>query len=81
MHDCELYRRILGLESPWRVERVDLDLQETKEVCVVVSRDPAAPCTCPVRAHHSPQGHRPRLGAVAGGPVSRTCDVAVAPPS
>jgi transposase len=47
MHDCELYRRILGVEAPWRVERVDLDLQETKEVRVTVSRDPAAPCTCP----------------------------------
>ena len=43
MHDCELYRRILGVEAPWRVERVDLDLQETKEVRVTVSRDPAAP--------------------------------------
>lgn len=28
MRDCELYRRILGIESPWQVERVDLKLAE-----------------------------------------------------
>ena len=24
MHDRELYRQILGIESPWKVERVEL---------------------------------------------------------
>jgi hypothetical protein len=28
MQDRELYRRILGIESPWYVERVDLKLAE-----------------------------------------------------
>jgi transposase len=28
MQDRELYRRILGIESPWYVERVDLKLEE-----------------------------------------------------
>jgi transposase len=30
MHDKELYRRILGLEEPWRVESVELSVQEKR---------------------------------------------------
>ena len=28
MQDHELYRRILGIEAPWQVERVELKLQQ-----------------------------------------------------
>lgn len=28
MQDHELYRRILGIEAPWQVERVELQLQQ-----------------------------------------------------
>ena|ERR1700733_5862465 len=31
MQDRELYRRILGIESPWFVERVDLKLKRGSE--------------------------------------------------
>ncbi|MCW5978959.1 MAG: transposase family protein [Bryobacteraceae bacterium] len=27
MQDCELYRRILGIEAPWFVDSVDLKLE------------------------------------------------------
>lgn len=30
MRDTELYQRILGLESPWRVARVELDVKQTR---------------------------------------------------
>jgi hypothetical protein len=30
MRDIELYQRILGLESPWKVARVDLDVKQTR---------------------------------------------------
>ena len=30
MRDTELYQRILGLESPWRVARVDLDVKQRR---------------------------------------------------
>jgi transposase len=30
MQDHELYRRILGIESPWRVEQVELKLEAGK---------------------------------------------------
>jgi len=28
MHDHELHRRILGIEAPWQVDRVELKLKE-----------------------------------------------------
>lgn len=58
MQDTELYRQILGLEAPWRVERVELDLanesvyvtlgypSETKWVC------PECSAFCPIYDHN-----------------------------
>lgn len=28
MHDCELYRRILGIQAPWFVDAVELKLED-----------------------------------------------------
>src|SRR5712692_2729661 len=39
MNDTELYRHILGLEAPWQVTRVELDIVE-ETVCVFVDYDP-----------------------------------------
>jgi hypothetical protein len=41
MQDHELYRRILGIESPWQVERVELKL-ESGEVHVHLSHEDVA---------------------------------------
>ena len=38
MRDRELYARILGIEAPWRVEGVELKLEEGE---VVVQVEPA----------------------------------------
>ena len=45
MQDSELYGRILGIRDPWRVERVDLQLQHG-EVHVYLTHDdkPEWPC-------------------------------------
>ena len=48
MQDCELYGRILGIAAPWRVERVELKLQQG-EVHVYLAHDdklqwPCAEC-------------------------------------
>jgi transposase len=46
MKDTDLYTKILGIQSPWRVKDVDLDLsQET--VSVFVEPEPGAELTCP----------------------------------
>lgn len=46
MRDRELYARILGIESPWTVEGVELRLEDG-EVLVRVKRDLGVPLTCP----------------------------------
>lgn len=46
MRDRELYARILGIESPWMVEEVELRLS-AGEVLVRVQRDRGAPLVCP----------------------------------
>jgi transposase len=46
MRDSELYRRILGLASPWQVDGVELDLEE-KQVVVEVGRAAGTPLSCP----------------------------------
>jgi transposase len=59
MQDSELYGRILAIHDPWRVERVDLQLQHG-EVHVYLSHDdkpewPCAECgaSCPLYDHQA----------------------------
>ena len=53
MHDCELYRQILGITAPWRVERVELRLEEG-EVHVYLGHGPQAHWRCPECEAESP---------------------------
>jgi len=61
MQDRELYRRILGIEAPWHVESVELNL-EAGEVHVHLAHDemidcPCAECGAPGKLHDH-QGER-----------------------
>lgn len=53
MEDRELYRRILGIENPWQVERVELKL-ESGEVHVYLEHAPEANWLCPECSAASP---------------------------
>jgi transposase len=46
MRDVELYRHLLGLEAPWTVGQVTLDIKEQR-VDVVAQHDRGAKWTCP----------------------------------
>lgn len=46
MHDIELYRQILGLEAPWRVEHVDLKTSDVS-IFIYVEHDPKVQTRCP----------------------------------
>ncbi len=46
MQDTELYRQILGLEAPWSVERVELDLPK-QSVFLYLSYEPKTQWHCP----------------------------------
>ena len=46
MRDIELYRHLLGLETPWKVVEVKLDIPGQR-VDVRVEHDPEIPWTCP----------------------------------
>lgn len=46
MQDIELYKRILGITSPWVVSEVRLELKQ-RAVTVVVSYDKSIPVACP----------------------------------
>src|SRR5579864_1016774 len=46
MRDVELYRQLLGIEAPWRVDSVDLSVAEQK-VEVVVSHPRGVRWPCP----------------------------------
>lgn len=46
MQDTELYQHILGLESPWRVTKVNMDLEEA-EIVVEVSHPLGTRFCCP----------------------------------
>jgi transposase len=60
MEDRELYRRILGIESPWRVASVDLQLTP-QEVHIYLAHEdlprwPCAECAAPSQLHdHQPE--------------------------
>lgn len=57
MQDRELYRRILGIESPWQVERVELNLNEGEvHIYLDHAADVSWPCpecsaSCPLYDH------------------------------
>ena len=46
MRDTDLYRRLLGLESPWTVDRVDLDVK-TRQVDVYAKHEKQKAWPCP----------------------------------
>ena len=46
MRDRDLFARILGIESPWQVEDVELHLADG-EVVVHVAIEPGAQLVCP----------------------------------
>jgi len=60
MEDRELYRRILGIESPWSVSSVDLQLTP-KEVHIYLAHEelptwPCAECATPSKLYdHQPE--------------------------
>jgi len=59
MQDRELYGRILGIESPWQVERVELKL-ESGEIHVYLEHAPEANWLCPECSAPSPlYDHQP----------------------
>jgi transposase len=62
MQDRELYRRILGIESPWYVERVDLKLVEG-EVHVYLEHEDVRHWACPeCGAEAKPYDHQAERG-------------------
>ena len=62
MQDRELYRRILGIESPWYVERVDLKLAEG-EVHVYLEHQEVRHWACPeCGAEAQPYDHQGERG-------------------
>jgi transposase len=59
MQDHELYRRILGIEAPWQVERVELKLQQG-EVHVYLAHQDNHPWACAVCGARGPlYDHQP----------------------
>ena len=46
MQDADLFRRILGVEPPWNVARVELDVKGQK-VDVWLEHEHGAPFPCP----------------------------------
>ena len=62
MQDRELYRRILGFEFPWYVERVDLKLREG-EVHVYLEHEDVEHWACPeCGAEAKPYDHQAERG-------------------
>jgi len=53
MRDKDLYAQILGIQHPWMVREVDLDL-EGGEVCVHVCYDPQCALRCPECGEEAP---------------------------
>lgn len=62
MQDRELYRRILGIESPWYVERADLKVTEG-EVHVFLEHEEVGHWACPeCGAEAKPYDHQAERG-------------------
>jgi transposase len=60
MQDKELYEKLLGLKAPWRVNDVDLRMEESK-VTVRLEHEPLARFPCPECGLEGPtHDHRPR---------------------
>jgi transposase len=60
MQDRQLYQQILGIMSPWQVERVELALEEG-EVRVFLEHDPRAAWCCPECGRECPlHDHQPQ---------------------
>jgi transposase len=60
MHDRQLYQQILGITSPWQVERVELALEEG-EVLVFLGHDSQAAWCCPECGRECPlHDHQPQ---------------------
>jgi transposase len=60
MHDRQLYQQILGITSPWQVERVELALEEG-EVRVFLEHDPQSTWCCPECGRECPlHDHQPQ---------------------
>jgi transposase len=53
MQDTELYRQLLGISSPWTVDRVELNLAECA-VYVYLLEEPDATWPCPECGHAAP---------------------------
>ena len=59
MRDVELYRHLIGLQAPWTVARVTLDIAQ-RRVDVWMDHDAQAKWSCPECAAHSPlHDHEP----------------------
>src|SRR5215210_3076226 len=53
MRDVELYRHLIGLQAPWTVAHVTLDIGQ-RRVDVWMDHDARAKWSCPECAAHSP---------------------------
>lgn len=52
MQDLELYRKILGIQAPWIITDVKLDLQN-RNVTISVEYDKKQPMVCPICLEHA----------------------------
>ena len=44
MDECKLYSTLLGLKTPWKVEKIDADsMKKTVEIYVIHERDQSLP--------------------------------------
>nr|VFK01421.1 MAG: zinc-finger of transposase IS204/IS1001/IS1096/IS1165 [Candidatus Kentron sp. LFY] len=61
MRDTDLYTRILGVEAPWQVSIVEVEMAK-REIVVQVERKTGAKLCCPIRGKESPgyDSHRRR---------------------
>nr|VFJ93868.1 MAG: zinc-finger of transposase IS204/IS1001/IS1096/IS1165 [Candidatus Kentron sp. LFY] len=53
MRDTDLYTRILGVEAPWQVSIVEVEMAK-REIVVQVERKTGAKLCCPIRGKESP---------------------------
>jgi transposase len=62
MRDIDLYRQVLGLEKPWTVERVDLDVAGQR-VDIWVEHESGTVWSCPQCGRELTAGTMPRSGS------------------